>query len=261
MLSVLIVGDIVGAPGRRAFGNVATRYKHKGKADVIIVNGENAAGGSGITLALATELLAAGADVITLGDHTWRQKQIVGEIDSEPRLIRPANFAPDCPGKGIVTVPTEKGNITVINLIGRVFMDSADCPFRTVDQLLDKKNLSRVTLVDMHAEATSEKIAMGRYLDGRVTSVTGTHTHVQTSDETILPGGTAYITDVGMTGAKDSVIGREWKPVVERFLTGMPQRFNVAEDDVALEGVLVKIDETTGRASSIKRVRERIGRD
>jgi metallophosphoesterase (TIGR00282 family) len=259
MISILIVGDIVGAPGRRAFGHVATRYKHEGKADVIVANAENAAGGSGITLALAQELLAAGADVLTLGDHTWRQKQIVDEIESEPRLIRPANFAPGCPGEGSVTVNTEKGDVTVINLIGRVFMDSADCPFRTADQLLEKKGRSRVTLVDMHAEATSEKIAIGRHLDGRVTSVTGTHTHVQTSDEAILPGGTAYITDIGMTGAKDSVIGREWQPVVQTFLTGMPQRFNVSEDDVALEGVVVKIDESSGRASSIKRVREWIG--
>lgn len=259
MISILIVGDIVGAPGRRAFANVATRYKHEGKVDMIVANAENAAGGSGITLALAQELLDAGADALTLGDHTWRQKQIVGEIEREPRLIRPANFAPDCPGRGIVTVDTAKGPVTVINLIGRVFMDSADCPFRKADELLAKPGSGKVVLVDMHAEATSEKIAMGRHLDGRVSSVTGTHTHVQTADEAILPGGTAYITDIGMTGGKDSVIGREWQPVVKTFLTGLPQRFNVAADDVALEGVVVKIDESTGRASRIKRVRERIG--
>lgn len=259
MITVLIAGDIVGAPGRRAFAQVATRFKERGQVDFVIANAENAAGGSGITQALAEELLAAGADVLTLGDHTWRQKQIMREIGHVERLLRPANFTPDCPGRGSISVQTKAGSIMVINLIGRVFMDPVDCPFRKVDELIGKASRDgKMVFVDMHAEATSEKIAMGRHLDARVSAVTGTHTHVQTADERILPGGTAYITDIGMTGSKDSVLGREYEPVVQSFVTGLPAHFDVATENVVLEGVLVRVDEKTGRARDITRLQESV---
>lgn len=255
-MKILLVGDIVGSPGRTAFARVATTMKQDGKADFIIANAENAAGGKGLTAKTAEELFAAGADALTLGDHTWDQKEILAYLDQEPRVIRPANFAPGCPGKGCVTMDTKWGDITIINIIGRVFMAGYDCPFRTMDALLDKEQRpGKIMLVDFHAEATSEKIVMGRYLDGRVSCMFGTHTHVQTSDETILPKGTAYITDLGMTGAKDSAIGRDLESIISRFLTGMPSKFKMARNDVMLEGVLVNIDPKTGKAGSIKRIR------
>jgi hypothetical protein len=246
MIKVLHIGDIVGSPGRKAFARLVTQFRQNDKADLVVVNGENAAAGRGITPALAEELLAAGADVITLGDHTWDQKDIGPFLDREPRIVRPANFADGCPGRGWTRVETAAGPLTVISLIGRVFLPAADCPFRTADRILRQ----------LHAEATSEKIAMGRYLDGRVTSVAGTHTHVQTSDETLLPKGTAYITDLGMTGPKDSVLGRDVDSVLSRFLTGMPTRFDVATDDVAVEGIRLSVNPQTGKAKKIDRFRE-----
>jgi metallophosphoesterase (TIGR00282 family) len=223
----------------------------------VVANAENAAGGKGANRAVVEELLSAGADVLTMGDHTWDQKEIIPLFEHEKRIIRPANFPPGCPGRGIVSIDTPKGRVSVMNLVGRVFMPPADCPFRTADALLSKEpNLGKVILVDMHAEATSEKIAMGRYLDGRVSAVVGTHTHVQTSDETILPNKTAYLTDLGMTGPKDSVLGRDLASVLSKFLTGMPCKFDIAENGVALEGALIDVDETTGRARKITRVRE-----
>lgn len=255
-MKILMVGDIVGAPGRDLFAQVATRLKSNGEIDAIVVNGENAAGGRGLTPRLARGLIEAGADVITLGDHTWDQREIAPYLDEEPRIVRPANFAQGSPGKGITTVDTPKGPITVINLIGRVFTNPYDCPFNCVTGLLeDKSSLSPVILVDMHAEATSEKIAMGWHLDGRVSAVVGTHTHVQTSDERILPKGTAYLTDLGMTGSKDSVLGCQVGPVLNKFITGMPTRFGVAEENVALEGLIVDVEPLTGMAKSVERVR------
>jgi len=231
--------------------------KQSGQADFVVANAENAAGGRGLTAALAEGLFAAGADVLSLGDHTWNQKEMETYLDREQRVIRPANFAPGCPGRGITTVDCEHGPVTVINLVGRVFMSNYDCPFRTVDALLkNESGLGKIVLVDMHAEATSEKIVMGRYLDGRVTCVVGTHTHVQTSDEVLLPNGTAYITDLGMTGAKDSALGRDLDSVLAMFLTGMPKQFKIARDQVNLEGVLLDVDESTGRPRRIKRLRE-----
>jgi metallophosphoesterase (TIGR00282 family) len=256
-MNILMVGDMVGAPGRKIFARVVGQMKGRGAVDVVVANAENSAGGKGITRVIAGELFDAGADVVTLGDHTWDQKEIAQYLDIEKRLIRPANFAPACPGRGIVTVDTPKGRVTVINLIGRVFMPPMDCPFRAVDALLAKEpNMGKVILVDMHAEATSEKVAMGRHLDGRVSAVVGTHTHVQTSDEIIMPKKTAYITDLGMTGPKDSIIGRDYPSVMGKFLTGMPSKFEIAETNVALEGVLIDVDETTGKARKITRVRE-----
>lgn len=256
-MKILMVGDIVGSPGRRIFAQVVTRMKQNAEVDFVVVNAENAAGGKGLTGPMADELFSAGADILTLGDHTWDRKEIEIYIDREPRVLRPLNFAPGCPGRGYMTVKTRWGEITVINIIGRVFMSAYDCPFRTLDALLkEKSKLGKVIVVDFHAEATSEKIVMGRYLDGRVSAVVGTHTHVQTSDEAILPNGTAYITDLGMTGAKDSALGRELESVTSIFLTGMHAKFKIARENVALEGVLVDVDHKTGRARNIKRIRE-----
>lgn len=253
----MMVGDIVGSTGRDVFAEVSAKLKHSGEVDFIVANAENAAGGRGITEKLAHEVLAAGADVITLGDHTWDQKEIRGYLDREARVVRPANFAPGCPGKGWTTVTSSFGPVTVISLIGRVFMDPYDCPFRTADEILKRPDLGKIVLVDIHAEATAEKIVLGRYLDGRVTAIVGTHTHVQTSDEEILPGGTAYITDLGMTGPKDSAIGRDLGSVTKMFLTGMPFKFEIAKGTVTLEGVIIDVDRETGKARSIKRIRIR----
>jgi metallophosphoesterase (TIGR00282 family) len=257
-MKILHIGDINGSPGRQAFHKVAVPMKNQGEVDVIVVNGENAAAGRGITPALATELLDAGADVVTLGDHAWDQKEMIPFIDLEPRVIRPLNFAPGVPGKGWVRINTPQGTLSVVQVIGRVFMHPYDCPFRAFDQLLKlHPELGPRIIVEIHAEATSEKIAFGRYLDGRVSSVAGTHTHVQTSDDIILPKGTAYITDLGMTGPKDSVIGREVEPVLHKFLTGMPAKMEMAKHQVALEGLLIDID-SSGKAKSVERIRKYI---
>ena len=256
-MRVLLVGDIVGKPGRAAFLQVTNRLKDAGRIDFVIACGENAASGRGPTLEIAQSLLNAGADVVTLGDHAWDSKDMVAGIDLEPRIIRPANFPQGAPGKGWVRVDTPEGEITVIQLIGRVFMQpNYDCPFQEIDRLLDGNlNLGKVVFVDVHGEASSERMAMGRHLDGRVSAVFGTHTHCQTSDETVFPNGTAYITDLGMTGPKDSVLGREVEPVVKKFLTGVPQRFDVAKGNPTLEGAIVDVDMVTGKANSIERVR------
>jgi len=257
-MKILMAGDIVGAPGRRAFAHVLARLKQAGKVDFAVANAENSAGGKGLSGPVAEELFGAGANVLTLGDHTWDQREIVPYLERENRVVRPANFAPGCPGRGCTTVEGPGGvRVTVISLVGRVFMNPYDCPFRAADALLRKEpDLGRIILVDMHAEATSEKIVMGRYLDGRVSAVVGTHTHVQTSDETILPKGTAYITDLGMTGPRESALGRELASVTQKMLTGMPTKFVVAENDPALEGVIVDVDDRSGQARSIKRLRE-----
>ena len=259
-MRVLIVGDIVGSPGRAVFREVVARLRASGAVHAVVANAENAAAGNGITGDLADELFKAGADVLTLGDHTWNQKDIETYIAREKRLLRPANFAPVCPGRGWITVQTSQGPLTVINLLGRVFLPPADCPFRAVDTLLASIPGGTPVLVDMHAEATSEKIAMGWHLDGRVTAVVGTHTHVQTSDEKLLPKGTAFITDLGMTGPETSILGRDVEPVLRKFLTGMPAKFDVAKGPAVLEGVIVEIDRVTTKAVSITRVREHCGR-
>ena len=259
-MKILVVGDIVGSPGRMAFARVAGQMKIKQEADFVVANAENCAGGRGLTPSLAEELFAAGADVLTLGDHAWDQKELAGYIDREPRILRPANFAPGCPGKGWFTAVTPLGAVTVSSLVGRVFMPAMfDCPFRVADQVLAQGGFGKIILVEIHAEATSEKIALGRHLDGRVSAVFGSHTHVQTADEAILRGGTAYLTDLGMTGPKDSVLGRDAESVLHKFITGMPMPFKVATNDVMLEGLLLTIDEETGKVRKIKRVREAIG--
>lgn len=256
-LNILHIGDIVGSPGRRIFARMIPRLREEWKLDAVIANAENAAAGRGITPALAEELLMAGADFLTLGDHAWDQKEILPYLNLEPRIVRPANFAPDCPGAGWSSIDLPGGQrLFVLSLIGRVFMPPVDCPFRAADAALKQIDSSFVC-VEMHAEATSEKIAIGRYLEGRVSSVVGTHTHVQTSDETILPKGTAYLTDLGMTGPKDSVLGRDVASVMRKFTTGLPTKFEIAEQDVAMEGARITVDSHTGRATSIERVRIR----
>jgi len=252
---VLMVGDVVGGVGRKVFRRAVAQLKKEGRADFVVVNAENTAGGRGLTPEKAVDLFDAGADVLTLGDHTWDQKQLKPYLASERRVIRPLNFPPGCPGHGVTTVQTAWGDVSVVNLIGRVFMPPNDCPFRAMDALLSKGGLGKIILVDMHAEATSEKIVMGRYLAGRVTAVVGTHTHVQTSDECIWPGGTAYLTDLGMTGPKDSAIGRDLDEITRRFLTGIPEPFAVAKRMPTLEGAVVDVDRATGKARGIERVR------
>ncbi len=256
-MTVLAVGDIVGSPGRRLFRQVVARLRAANAVQAVVVNAENAAGGNGVTAAVARELFAAGADVLTLGDHTWDQKGTEAAVAAEPRLLRPANFPPACPGRGWATVQTPLGPLTVVNLLGRVFMGpAADCPFRVVDDLLRRLPAGGPVVVDFHAEATSEKIAMGRFLDGRVAAVLGTHTHVQTADERILPGGTAYLTDLGMTGPAESVLGREIAAVLRKFVSGMPARLEVAAGPAVLEGALLRLDRRSGRAVAIERFRE-----
>ncbi len=255
-MKILFTGDMVGSTGRQIFQRVTERLRDEGLIDLVVANVENCAGGRGPSPEIAESILTAGAAVLTLGDHTFDDRALIPFLDMEPRIVRPANFPPEAAGRGMTTIETSEGPVGIISLIGRVFMDPADCPFRTVDKLLTLVK-AKTIFVDFHAEATSEKIAMGRYLDGRVSGVFGTHTHVQTSDETILPNGTAYITDLGMTGPKDSVIGRDVDPVIRKFITGMPQKFEVSTQDPALEGVIIDVNVATGKVTSIERIRER----
>lgn len=255
-MKVLLVGDLVGAPGRRVFKQVVARLRAAGAVHAIVANAENTAAGNGLTLELATELFNAGADVLTLGDHAWGQKELEPTLGRDKRIVRPANFPPGCPGQGCTTVQTPLGPLTVINLIGRVFMGPNDCPFRAADALLKTVPGGVPVIIDFHAEATSEKIAMGLHLDGRVAVLVGTHTHVQTNDACILAGGTAYLTDLGMTGPANGVIGREAAPVLRKFLTGMPSRFEVAKGRAVLEGAIVEIDSASLKATSIVLIRE-----
>lgn len=256
-MKILMIGDVVGSPGRNIFKREVPRLKRELGLGAVVVNAENCAAGSGITAALAKEFFDAGADAITLGDHTWGQKEFPGQIGSVDRLVRPANYPSECPGKGwcLVTLPTFQ--FAIVNVQGRVFMNPVDCPFKTMDRVLNEipKNVS--VFVDFHAEATSEKITLGYYLDGRVTALVGTHTHVQTSDALVLPKGTAYLTDLGMTGPYMSSIGRDLKPVTRRFITGMPSRFDVAEGPSVLEGAVITFDPATKVASSIETLRIR----
>ncbi len=256
-MKILMIGDMVGSPGRKIFKREIQRIRRETGVGAVIVNAENCAAGSGITAALCKELFEAGADAITLGDHTWGQKEFAGQIDSVDRLARPVNFPAECPGKGwrIVTMPTFR--FAVVNALGRVFMQPADCPFKSIDRALQEIPKDIPVFVDFHAEATSEKITMGHYLDGRVTAVAGTHTHVQTSDALVLPKGTAYITDLGMTGPYISSIGRDLKPVTKKFITGMPARFEVAEGPSVLEGAVIEFDPATKKALSIEALRVR----
>ena len=256
-MKILMIGDVVGSGGRRMFKEHVPRLRRELGLSGVIVNAENCAAGSGITAALAEEFFASGADAITLGDHTWGQKEFAGQIARVKNLVRPANFPPSAPGQGWCVVNAPVCTFAVLNLQGRVFMNPADCPFRTADAALKAIPKDVPVFVDFHAEATSEKITLGYYLDGRVTAVAGTHTHVQTSDAQILPNGTAYLTDLGMSGPYVSSIGRELKPVLQKFATGVPARFEVANGPCVLEGAVVTFDPATRRASAIETLRIR----
>lgn len=260
-MRVLFIGDIVGEPGRHAVKELLPVLRSKHKIEFTVANAENVAGGSGVTPALADELFGDGIDCLTSGDHIWKRKEILDYIQTNKRLLRPANYPRNCPGFGSSVIKSESGTgIAVINLIGRVFMQPLECPFRVVKEEIDRlKDKARIVIVDIHAEATSEKIALGWYLDGLVSAVVGTHTHVQTADEKILPGGTAFIADAGMTGPFDGVIGRKKEQILTRFITQMPARFEMAEGDIQLHGVIIDIDEKTGRANSIRRIQEKLG--
>ncbi len=255
-MNILFIADIVGKPGRRAVADLVPQLIADYHLQLCIANGENAAGGFGLTEEVVNELCKSGVDVITTGNHIWDKKEILPVLDQEPRLLRPANYPPHVPGRGCAVFQSTEGvPLGVLNLQGRVFMTATDCPFRAADrELATLQQLSQAIIVDMHAEATSEKMAMGWYLDGRVSAVIGTHTHIQTADEHILPGGTAYITDAGMTGPHDSVIGIKKKAVIDRFLTQLPTRFETAKDDVMLCGLVIEIDQETGKAQAIRRI-------
>jgi hypothetical protein len=258
MLRLLFLGDIIGEPGRRAVIEMLPTLKSAWELDFVVVNGENVAAGRGITPKLAIDLLRCGAAVITTGDHVWDQKDIVSFIDTEPRLLRPINYPEGTPGGGSIVLETAKGKVGVINVQGRTFMLPAlENPFRRVwDEVEQIRAQTPIIFVDVHAETTSEKIALGRFLDGKVSVVAGTHTHVQTADDQIFPGGTAFICDAGMCGPTESVLGREIQPIVQRFYSSMPVNFPVAKGEVKLHGLMVDIDEESGRAMSVQRVAE-----
>jgi hypothetical protein len=250
---ILAIGDIVGRPGRRAVSQLLPGLRQQYGLDVVIANGENAAGGIGLTLSTARELFDSGVDVLTSGNHIWAQKEIIPYLDGEMPILRPLNYPPGVPGKGHIAI----GQAAVVNLMGRTFIGDFDCPFRAMDQLLAELE-QRVIIVDFHAEATSEKMAMGRYLDGRVSAVLGTHTHVGTIDAQILPQGTAYVTDIGMTGPLDSVIGDDAEAVIQRFLTGMPHHLSVGKGKPVLNAIMVKVDDESGLATSIDRIYQEV---
>jgi metallophosphoesterase (TIGR00282 family) len=255
-MNILMVGDIFAESGRAALAKLLPKLRQEHAIDVTIVNIENAAGGFGVTPQIARACLEqGGVDVLTSGNHIWDKKEIIPYITKENLLLRPANFPAGTPGSGHISVKAGPHRVGVLNLMGRVFMNPIDCPFRKADEIVaELRRETSVVLVDMHAEATSEVMALGWYLDGRVSAVVGTHRHVQTADERILPGGTAYITDIGMTGPVDSVIGVDKDIIIQRFLTQMPIRFEPAKGPAALRGVVIAVDPETGRATSIQRL-------
>ena len=264
-MKLLFIGDIVGEPGRRAVKQIVPQLRQRHELDVVIANGENSAGGSGITPKTAEEIFSAGVDIITSGDHLWDQKEVIALLENEKRFLRPLNYPPGTPGQGsaIFEIRNPKSEIrsplaiAVLNLQGRTFMPVLENPFLLGRAEVERlRQTTNIIFVDLHAEATSEKISLARMLDGLVSAVIGTHTHVQTADEQIFPGGTAFLCDAGFTGPHESVLGREIEPVIRRFLTHQPQRFEVAKERVLLQGVLVEIDETSGKAVKIQRVSE-----
>jgi metallophosphoesterase (TIGR00282 family) len=250
-MQILAIGDVIGKPGRQAVQRLLPGLRRQYSLELVIANAENAAGGLGLTSNSAREMLDAGVDILTSGNHIWDQKEIIPFLDGNLPILRPYNFPPGVPGRGLLI----QGHVAVVNLIGRTFMSSYDCPFRAMDHLLaGLKDECSTIIVDFHAEATSEKVAMGRYLDGRVSAVVGTHTHVGTIDARIFPKGTAHITDIGMTGPQESIIGDDIEAVLNRFLTAMPHRLAVGSGKVVLNSVLINLDEKSGHALSIERI-------
>ncbi len=258
-MRILMIGDVIGKPGRRTVRTLLPEIKRENQVDLIIANGENAAGGLGLTPETADELFQSGVDVITSGNHIWSHKSILPALDSGLAILRPLNYPPEVPGRGYLIT----GDAMVVNLLGRTFIGASDCPFRTMDRLLEEVEDSKppIIIVDFHAEATSEKGAMGRYLDGRVSAVLGTHTHVGTADARLLPQGTAFITDVGMAGPTESVIGDDIDAVIHRFLTLLPHRISVGKGDSLLNSVLVDIDRSSGKATAISRIDRELAAD
>jgi metallophosphoesterase (TIGR00282 family) len=257
-MRILFLGDVVGKPGRRALAATVPRLIDRERLDLVIANAENESGGMGVDPRGAEELFDAGVDVLTSGNHVWRRRGIVEFIARCSQLLRPANFPPGVPGQGWMVCETAAGTrVAVVNLIGRVFMDAVECPFRTIESLLPQVQArARVIVVDMHAEATSEKLAMGWFLAGKVSAVVGSHTHVPTADERVLPGGTGFITDAGMCGPLDSVLGVKKELILRRFLTHMPVKFEVASGASVVQGVVIDVDPQTGQAQAIRRVHE-----
>jgi len=259
-VKILFIGDIVGSPGRRAVSELVPKLRQAHNLDVVIANAENSAGGNGITPDIAADLFNYGIDAITMGDHLWDQKEVLELLQNEPRFVRPLNYPPGTPGHGSTVLKIrDLPPMAVMNAQGRTFMPPMENPFSmAMEEAKWLRQHTNLIFVDFHAEATSEKIAFARMLDGQVSAVVGTHTHVQTADEQIFPGGTAYLTDAGFTGPHLSVLGREIQPVLLRFRTAMPQRFDVARDDVKLHGAIIDIDTATGKALSIQRVSEAV---
>jgi metallophosphoesterase (TIGR00282 family) len=260
-LNILFIGDIIGRTGRRAVESRLHTLVDSRRVDLVVANGENAAAGFGLTANIAAELYDLGIDVLTSGNHIWDKREIYDYLDRESRLLRPANYPPGLPGRGCGVYTTAAGlEVGVLNLEGRVFMNNLDCPFRCADREIESlRRQTPIILVDFHAEATSEKAALGHYLDGRVSAVVGTHTHVQTADEGVLSKGTAYISDVGLTGSRDAVIGMRKEEAIDRFLTQLPVRFEVAKKDPILCAVLISVDETNGKALEMHRIMEDCG--
>ena len=258
-MRILAVGDVVGRSGRKAFCKYTLKLKAERNIDVVVVNGENAAHGKGLTYVTFMELLSGGADIVTSGNHIWDNKDVMRIIDQEPFLIRPANYPEGVPGKGFCIYPHRNKNIGVLNLSGRTFMPAMDCPFTKATEILKKlKADCDIILLDFHAEATSEKLAMGFYLDGKITAMWGTHTHVQTADSRILPQGTAYITDLGMVGANDSILGVKVEPVIEKFLTAMPVRLEPIEGSCIYCGIILEIDDKSNKVNHIERIYDEV---
>ena len=255
-MKILLIGDIVGRPGRAVIEREVVALRQERAIDLVVANCENAAGGAGITPRIADDLFRTGVDVLTSGNHVWKKREAFDLLKLDPRVIRPANYPDGAPGSGSAVVETLSGQkVGVLNVMGRVFMEPLECPFRAAERELARlKLVTPVIIVDMHAEATSEKVAMGWFLDGKVSCVFGTHTHIPTADERILPQGTAFITDVGMTGPYDSVIGRRVDQILERFLSNIPNRSEVAEGNIQLRGLLVEVNPTTGKATAVERI-------
>ncbi len=257
-MKILFIGDVVGSPGRRALRELLPPMREREGIQLVIANGENSAGGAGITPDMANEIYDTGVDIITTGDHLWDQRTVTKLLEEEPRFLRPLNYPPNTPGNGHTFWRGENGvSVAIVNVQGRTFMPDLENPFLAMEALIPTlREETPVIFVDMHAEATSEKIAMGRFLDGRISGLVGTHTHVQTADEQVFPGGTGFLCDAGCTGAQESILGREIAPIIKRFLTNQPQRFGVAKQRIVLNGALLDVDELTGKCRSIQRVAE-----
>jgi len=254
-MKILFIGDVVGEPGRRAVRQLVPKLRAQHGLDAVIANGENSAGGSGLTPATAKEIFDAGVDIITSGDHLWDQKEVVALLENEPRFVRPINYPLGTAGQGSALLLVANQTVAVVNVQGRTFMQALENPFTTMAAEVERlRQITPIILVDVHAEATSEKIALARMLDGQVTAVVGTHTHVQTADEQVFPKGTAFLCDAGFTGPHESILGREIAPIIRRFATNTPQRFGVAKDRIFLQGAIIDIEESSGQARSISRI-------